>query len=370
MSSEEYILTGNDLGVNSFTTTKKYIWRDNGSGLVVNFTLSKRMGCTQDMVLDTVANFLHAAKVLWSNNCEAGEGFINRARYEETAYHGEARVNIFGDLPVDEGKWTFSVNICNEFTSAQMILNMSQLDAISSQALLGWGCKEPTNGNGKPQPQQQANEDRKTSIVDAAQRKADAHKSQQRGQAIPEDVDIIDYDYKQKDMYNTRYRNKPVVVNAAKLRRVINAKKDGTGSYECIEVYGYHNGYTSKHPIYDLRMFSPNENQKWSNWEQTIHDTGDALLSAGGEIETPMQLVYKVNASKREGDNRVFWNLREVRFLEEAPSDLSDAPDWGQDEPKPKGKYVTVADDEFAPGFGPDDDERPYTDEELADIPF
>jgi hypothetical protein len=296
-------------------------------------SMSKRAGHTHEMVMGTVAHFLHAAKKLWIGEFKAESGWINPTRYDDKPLHGDSRIHIFADLKVNGGEWIYQVNICNEFTSAQTILDGAINDLAVDEKLAVWGCKPLSDSNDKPKakpaPQQQKTQQQ---APPSPITKSPQQTSKQRGQPIPEDVDIIDYDYKQKDMYNSRYRGKPVVVNVAKLRRVINAKKDGTGSYECIEVYGYHNGYTSKHPIYDLRMFPPTENQKWSNWDQATHDTDDGLLVAGDEIEIPMQLVYKVNPSKQEGDKRVFWNLREVRFLDDAPLDVSDAPDWGKDE--------------------------------------
>jgi hypothetical protein len=335
---------------NTITTSTEHEFEIviDGKQTKIKVRCSTRLGATPDIIKSVMRQLLYAARRLalgYTDEFADSEDGPPDVYPPEGMMHGESVVNVHTlgrGLPVlTEGGYTFvSLNVCNEMTTAGNIMNSvwEQIIAFGDMATVftDINANAPIvsngNGNGKPKPQQkQAPQTKETRDAKAAIERAQ-QTTKQRGQAIPEDVDIIDYDYKQKDMYNSRYRNRPVVVNVAKLRRVINAKKDGTGSYECIEVYGYHNGYTSKHPIYDLRMFSPNENQKWSNWEQAIHDTGDALLAAGGEIETPMQLIYKVNASKQEGDNRVFWNLREVRFLDDAPLDVSDAPDWGQDD--------------------------------------
>jgi hypothetical protein len=323
MSSEEYILKTNELGVNAFTTTKKYIWRDNGSGLVVNFTLSKRVGCTGEMVLDTVANFLHAAKKLWVREFDAGENFVNRANYQEELLHGEARVNIFGDLPVDGGAWKFSVNICNEFTSAQMILNMASFDMMTNESMMVWGCQPISNGNGnghkKPQQKQAPGKQQQDSKPPAPK----------QSQPTPDGITEIDYD-------EAKYANQLVAIPFVKLRRAIEAKNDGSGSYEGVFAYGWYEGQNgrmvSKYPTYTI--FKPKEERNFSDWKKffgLLKDSKvDELTVPGQEWEQPGKLIIKID-KKEKG---IFWNLQNVVFDDEyMPSvDQSDAPDWGQDD--------------------------------------
>jgi hypothetical protein len=316
---------------------EKYTWRDNGSGLVVKFSLATRIGYTDDMVLDTVANFLHAAKCLWKNEFQACDEYINRAIDRDwPVLHNDPRVHIFGDLAVNGGEWEYKVNICNEFTSAQMILDMAGNKPVINQKLKVWGCEPVGNGNGKPQskPQQQAQQQKPNPTVMNSYTGQTGHEQPQ--QQTPEGIIVLDYDYRQKAAYEAKYANKLVSIPFAKLRRAINARKDGKGSYEVVEAYGWYEGQNgrmvSKYPTYNI--FAPKPDAKFSDWHkfyQMLNDSGiNELAEPGTEWEQPGQLVIKIN-KKETG---TYWNLQNVVFDDEyIPSaSQSDAPDWGQDD--------------------------------------
>lgn len=119
----------NKIPFNTFTNTEHHtLWVEvNGKPQAVGYKLIRRAGFTLAMVEQTVAHFLFGCYAL-ANFEDWGEN-DTWAKYEVTpsienippAQHGEARVQIFGDIPVmiEPGKIiSFPINIFTEYTSA------------------------------------------------------------------------------------------------------------------------------------------------------------------------------------------------------------------------------------------------------------
>jgi hypothetical protein len=288
-----------------------------GRSFQIRYVANMRTGVTLGMIIDTIRHFRHAVQCIAKGHTEPATNVKEREDWHEQVTHGEARTNTWtfrscAVVPVDGNIFKVPINLCNEFTSAEILMNMV------------WGAVEVMKhffedfeaaGSiiklSQPTTQQ-------SSTVQPAQEQPVTDNSHKATNPADNIVHLGAYDYRQRDDYETKYVGRTVSVDISSMHRRINARKDGSGSYECIELYGYYNSLPSDKPIYDLRVFVDIE-QKWNNFQALIHKLPAGVLGqVGDKLEQPCRLFYKLNRSKKEDDDTIYWNIVGSTFLDDS----------------------------------------------------
>jgi hypothetical protein len=240
----------------------------------------------------------------------------------------------------NQGKWRFTVNICNEYTTAQEIVEMALLDDNVDIALAKWNVLETGKmqevrnqqhskqaQNRPAQQQQQTNEVVREPVIDPSVVILDEDSLRRSG------VPILEYDYRKSDEYKQRFLKKPVAFYVSHLKREIKVKKSGDGTYEVINVYGWYNGLPADKPIYDLMIWPSTPDKNWGNGRMISEKLPGRLDKPGDTVAMNMYLLMIGKRHQETNDWR--WDMTNIipgEDSQQSISDESDAPDWAQDE--------------------------------------
>ncbi len=369
----------------------------------IRYVCNIRTGATAEMVEETIRHFKHAIYCVARGHDKTSDDVPSRNKYADKLEHGQARVSVwtrnsFAPVPDfdNEEIYKVPVNIFNEYTHAQdlidrlwMVAGVMALadghsaDFVAAGSIIDVNAPEdlkkwfPRDSDGSKDPKQTA-EKAKAVYGQQQQRTPGQVPPQQAStgqqpdvhprarQAPTRRVEIVhlgNYSYQLQDEYEKEFAGsgKWISFDIAKMVRQIKAKNDGSGSYECIDVYPYYGEGPSDYPISSARMFPHNEGMKFSNWK-TLFDkcvlTSDILAEPGTVWEGPMVVSWGLTLGKENG--KVYWNLKEVTpqltsvtsAPIQEPTSESDMPDWGKDDIPEDSSYVA--------------DEPPWVDEEIA----
>lgn len=257
-------------------------------------TYTYREGATPEMLQETMRHYKHAVAILAAGGKHSADSCPKeRADYGACDY---PRVEIFGDIWVraDNGVlYPFTINICNEYTTADMLINAAWefIDALGgTEALEAMFPHMETPRrivniaeNNIPTPEQSAQE--------WADNKAKVESTSDSGT-----LNLGQYD-NEKDYRD--YHGKVVSFIACKIQRKF---YPNTGK-PYFEAYGYYKGNPSKYPIYGLQI-NPDS-------EYTKQPVKDFVANISTELVTPLRIVCYVNV---KGD-KTYFNVNRIDEL-------------------------------------------------------
>jgi len=306
----------------------------------------QRWGATPEMVIDTVNHFAFACAVMaagmeWDLHNEKFQGYNHRDEYtwrgDVVPAHGEAFVQIFtNQFPIwlPHKLMRYPLNVMTEDTSAGAIYEAFQ-DALTAEPQVAEICNRLKPANA---PQKASSAPTRPAPAQQGLSELDKHFGPKNGAPAPVSTGLPDgvepgdigqppiirsWDYKLEDEYNQFFSGKRVDVEVGKVERVIVAKQDGSGSYEVVRVWPFYNGEFPKYCPFPLSFFVDTEPRDYSDWKTFAKDWGPYFPRAGSSHTGHGVARFKVSPSKKEGDDRVFWNFQSLTFDE--PFEPSDA---------------------------------------------
>jgi hypothetical protein len=276
-----------------------------GQKFTIHYVINMRSGATYGMVKDTIKHFKHAINCLANGAKRANSSVGERDEYHDVIEHGESRSNIwtfrsFAVVPIGDKIFKVPVNLCNEFTSADTLINWVwfAVELMNDNDLVDDFIKSGHIIESKPQAKQHSALDeyfpRDENNQPVQPERTDvAPPSGKPGQAT-----VIDYDYKLHDEYTQEFMGQLVEVQVEKIAWELRAKKDHSGSYEKIFAYlkeHYEN------PIWNLSIFSDGK---------SLQRAFPGMLEKAGDVVTgDFGLIFKINTGK---NGKVYWNLHDV----------------------------------------------------------
>ncbi len=318
---------------NTITTTNEYpLWLQlfDGKPVKLLVMVGVRDKINPGMTVQTFRRFAYGCSVLaagieWDKTNPKMQEVERRPDEWYQSPPGEARVSIWikgQGVPVytQSGIIWIAVNVFTELTSVIDFVTIMRMVAKERAEMLDIGNMQ------KPEPKEKSELDKAFPRDENGNPTGNSPAAPQNQQpviapspptkSVPDGaVDLGNYDYNQKASYESQYMGRIVCLNVSKVSRLIQAKKDGTGSYECLHVFGYYDGLPSEtHPIYDFTAFIPKEGQNYGDWKTIMNSIGNDLNAPGAHYTHPMRFYYKITESKT--DDRVFWNLRKIEILE------------------------------------------------------
>ena len=354
----------------------------------IRYVVNIRTGATPEMVGETIRHFKHAVQVAARGHDKIAENVPPRTVYADKLEHGQARVSIWTKgsfVPIPDFNagliYKVPVNICNEYTGAQDLVdrllmvadlmvegaNGLETDFVAAGSIIDVNAPEdlnkwfPRDGQKQPatkDPKQTATaakgnygQQRRTPGQVPPQQSATGQQpavhplARQGSNRKVEIVHLGDYSYQLQDEYEKAFAGsgKWISFDIAKMTRMVKAKNDGTGTYECIDIYPYYGEGPSDYPISSARIFPHPEGRDFSDWktlfDKCITDT-QTLAEPGTTWEGPMVVSWGLSISKNDG--RIFWNLKEITPIlnsdhpQPDPPSENDMPDWGRDDPAPE----------------------------------
>ena len=309
-----------------------YIVRDDGKVQTVPVMLVYRDSVEPGMAPLTLKRFSYACQLLaagidWdedSNACKKVEDLPDWYG-DDLPVEPNVQIWVKGTIPVftTTGVMQMSVNVFTELTSVRNFVYIMRLKAEERQSITDIleehkpatpEYVEPEHNELDEYFPRDENGQAPTTAPQAPAPLPPAPHALSDG--IPDGViNLVNYDYKLKPQYEAECAGKVVCFNVSQVKRLMQAKKDGTGAYECLHIFGYHDGLPAdKHPIYDFTTFPLKEGQNFGDWKTFFEAITDGQLSElGSSITQPMRFYYKLSPSK--DGNKIFWNLRRVEFL-------------------------------------------------------
>jgi len=320
--------------MNIFTTTNKHVlWVEDAQNkpVQVPFMLVQRWGAEPQMIQATVKHFAFACYVMaaglqWDNDHPKFQEYTHTINWNTDPVHDEARVQIYtNDFPVymAPGSHTLervSLNIMTENTSArQVVEGLDQM--LTERTTINEICNRLKPANAPQRPVQQQRE----------QSELDKHFGPKQAPPVPpanglpegviagevgQPPIIQSWDYKLEDEYNAFFSGKRVAVEIGKVERVIVAKSDGSGSFEVVRMWPFYNGEFPQYCPFPLSFFVDTEPRNFSDWKTFAKDWEPYFPAPGSSHVGRGVATFKVSPSKKEDDDRIFWNFHSLRFDE------------------------------------------------------
>jgi len=336
---------------NTFTSTNKmtlYVEDAKNRVIAVPYHLVIRAYATKTMIEETLTHFrfaaaLMAAGIEWSHDiprCAELESAENWHRGEPMPT--EAAVQIFtNEFPVwspqANGCVKIPLNIFTEYTSAFEVWDTMSLIV---DMLPGIRAIDETLKPKQVKPQQPARHEpsqfksheptpQGEDLDEWFSRESDCGREPTPEEphihlqpaTDDEGFQVIEWDNRQRETYETKYAGQKVRVAVAKLQRAVRAKKDGTGTFEAVEVFPAYQGGVSQYEAYAFKTFISDKDTAWDWKKYRDHKvTGQLLTAPGTTCTARMWLTFKVNQGK---DGKVYWNLYGIDLLEE-PSEWAE----------------------------------------------
>jgi hypothetical protein len=344
---------------------------------VIRYVVNIRTGADLEMVNETIQHFKHGIDIAARGFDKVSSQLPPRASYTKKDVHRESCVSIwtrnsFAVVPdFDLGHiYKVPVNICNEYTSGQMLVDQLLLaaeimkhnfdDCMEAGSIIDVNSTAARKKRVDPAaPKDLAKEfprqAKQQAVAPPQQQTEDVHPlARKSAGGKVEIIHLGDYDYKLREEYEQEFAGsgKWISFDISKLWRHIAARNDGAGTYECIDVYSFFNGMPAKYEMGVARMFPPKPDAKFPNDWQNLFDkfiTDGRLAQPGTYWEQPMVISWGLSIGKKDG--KVYWNLKNIEIAGDyiPDDDYPPEPDWANMEEPPwvEDDEVNEADVDF-----------------------
>ncbi len=292
-----------------------------GRNFTIRYIVNMRSGATNGMIISTIKHFKHAIQCLAIGSKEPNSTVGERSVYNEPIEHDESRANVwtfrsFAVVPIGDSIFKVPINLCNEFTSASVLINWVwfAVSIMDSEELVDDFIKAGSIIEALPKPQSELDKH-------FGERPA-APKNTNESGAVTTPKNIVGerpvFDFLSKDMreeIETTMSGQVIGLRVGAIERKEHVWDDGNKE-EQIMFWPQDSEYP-----YNYRTVIKVDDRENNYDLKVVKKAGllEQLPQAGYKIPLTGIAYYKINKGKGNYADKVFWNLHSYVAVE-APS--------------------------------------------------